>query len=75
MTYRDEPKDGDRNVNGEAVPVQTQLNRKIKHPYIKYFWWVHNRGFICSLRVLTPLQSTRSTGILLGTFRKPMKEI
>jgi hypothetical protein len=32
MTYRDEPKDGDWNVNGEAVPVQTQLNRKISHP-------------------------------------------
>jgi hypothetical protein len=32
MTYRDEPKDGDWNVNGEAVPVQTQLNRKIRHP-------------------------------------------
>jgi hypothetical protein len=28
MTYRDEPKDGDWNVDGEAVPVQTQLNRK-----------------------------------------------
>jgi hypothetical protein len=50
MTYRDEPKDGDWNVNGEAVPVQTQLNRKIRHPKIKYFWWVHSLGYTWSFR-------------------------